>query len=472
MLRDVNITVTDGQMGAGGTSGEGVHLKIGASPMDSEELIAIRGTYDAKRIKYLLGLSPLADACMNSVENGAGLTYCMPVKPSREGTTGTIMHKGTGTGKIAVEGKPNNVYQVMITVTESGGLNESSFTYSINGGLTTSDEVTIPIGGSYTLPDTGLMLTFTEGEQQEGSFADGDSYSFTTTAPQLTNEDILTAIGKIRNLKETFEFVHIVGETTAATWAAVSRLQQELVTAYKLPLMFVLEAYAPAAEEAAEAYTDKLLKDRKKIYNYDLQVVAARANYKGMDGLIRKTNLAGVICGLYAKASVQQSIGRTAEFVLSASKVQGLLPAGIENQLEYLDEVGYLTVRNYIGLDGFYVTNACMMCPDGSDYKYAEHVRVKNKLYRKVRKEALMQLHTEIDLTDVQGSLLTLAKFLETPVDEMVQAKEISSGRVIIAEGQDADTIIETERVSLKVRFTPKGYAREFDIDLGMERLG
>ncbi|MEG1931292.1 MAG: DUF2586 family protein, partial [Anaerovorax sp.] len=81
MLRDVNIKVTDGQLGAG-TDSVGVHIKIGASPIISNEPILIKGSYDAKRIKFILGNCPLADACMDSVENGANIIYCIPALPS------------------------------------------------------------------------------------------------------------------------------------------------------------------------------------------------------------------------------------------------------------------------------------------------------------------------------------------------------------------------------------------------------
>ncbi|MGN0710496.1 MAG: DUF2586 domain-containing protein [Anaerovoracaceae bacterium] len=470
MLRDVNITISDGQMSGNGTLGEGVHLKIGASDIESEELIKIRGTYDANRIRYLLGLSPLADACMDSVENGAALIYCMPVKPSVPGTVNEVTHVGTGTGKVALSGTPNNSYDVVVSITAEGGLNEAAFTYSINGGYTKSEEITIPLNGSYVVENTGLTLSFTEGELKEGSFVENDSFSFKTTAPQLSNQDILKAIKKIRNLKESFEFVHIVGETSEATWAAVSAEQKTLLETYKTPLLFVLEAYKPE-DKTAEAYAEELIKARKTISNYDLQIVTARGLYVCMDGIKRERNFAGIVCGFYAKAGVQQSIGRTSEFSISEDKIVKLLPEGIEEETEWLDEAGYLTFRKYIGLEGYYVTNARMICPEGSDYKYAELVRVKNKIYRKVRKEALLQMHTEIDLADVEGSLIALSKFLESPLNEMVANKEISAGRVIVADGQNADTIIDTETVNLKARFTPKGYVREFEVDLGMERL-
>lgn len=467
MLRDVNITITDGQLSAGGNKGEGVHLKIGASPADTKEVVAIRGTYDAKRIKSLLGISPLADACMDSVENGANLIYCIPVNPSTAGTIGAVTKTGTGTGNLTITGAPNNAFDVIVKITEAGGLNAGAFNYSINGGLTTSDEITIPLLGKYLIPDTGLTLVFTEGATSVASFATNDKFSAKATAPALTNSDITTAIAKIKNLQQEVEFTHIVGETASAAWAAVSTVQQTLVNNDKIPMMFVLEAYGMGESEVLTSYVDSLIASRKSVNNYDLQIVTARCNYLRMDGTTRNINMAGIVCGLYAKAKVQQSIGETKSFALSPDKVLKLMPDGIEDHIQYLDEAGFLTFREYVGLSGYYVTNARVACPEGSDYQYAEHTRVKNKIMRQVRSQSLAQMHTEIDMQDVEGSLAALGKILESPLDQMVQDKEISSARIIIPAGQD---VLKNEKVNLKVRFIPKGYTREFEIDLGMER--
>lgn len=81
MLRDVNTIITDG--GLGDTAkGEGIHFKIGVSPVVSDAPIVITGSMNAKKIKEKLGLSPLADACMDSVENGSSMIYCLPVAAS------------------------------------------------------------------------------------------------------------------------------------------------------------------------------------------------------------------------------------------------------------------------------------------------------------------------------------------------------------------------------------------------------
>ncbi|CAH8720988.1 DUF2586 family protein [Paenibacillus melissococcoides] len=93
-------------------------------------------------------------------------------------------------------------------------------------------------------------------------------------------------------------------------------------------------------------------------------------------------------------------------------------------------------------------------------------MRIKNKIIRETRREALLHLQSEVDMTDVSGSLETIAKFIETPLDEMVRAKEISSGRIIVPSDQD---ILVSEQLDVIIRYVPIGHIREIQIDIGME---
>ena len=176
---------------------------------------------------------------------------------------------------------------------------------------------------------------------------------------------------------------------------------------------------------------------------------------------------------MYAKAKVHESIGKTrteAGFGVPRTQLLDLLPEGMDNSIiELLDLAGYLTFREYDGLDDFYVYHTKMMCPDGSDYRYAEDVRVKNKIIRETRKEGLLILNDDIDLEDVQGELETRAKFMFTPLQRMIDEKEISSAVITVPEGQAA-TIIEDETMRVKIRYLSRGYIREVEVDLGRSR--
>ena len=192
-----------------------------------------------------------------------------------------------------------------------------------------------------------------------------------------------------------------------------------------------------------------------------------------LDGTTQIVNLAGLCSGMYAKAKVHESIGKTrteAGFGVPRTQLLDLLPEGVDNSIiELLDLAGYLTFREYDGLDDFYVYHTKMMCPDGSDYRYAEDVRVKNKIIRETRKEGLLILNDDIDLEDVQGELETRAKFMFTPLQRMIDEKEISSAVITVPEGQAA-TIIEDETMRVKIRYLSRGYIREVEVDLGRSR--
>ena len=108
-----------------------------------------------------------------------------------------------------------------------------------------------------------------------------------------------------------------------------------------------------------------------------------------------------------------------------------------------------------------------MMCPEDSDYRYAEDVRVRNKVMRLTRKSALMRLQEDVDLKDVDGDLAAKAEFIIADVEsQMVDKGEVSSVRITVPAGQD---ILHNETLELSIRYLPKGKIREIAIDMGME---
>ena len=186
MLRDVKHTVTDGLLGFATATGDRRSLKIGVSPVVSDTPIIITGDMDATKIKDRLGLSPLADAVMDSVQFGASRIYCLPVSATTAGKLGNVSKSGDGSGSITVDGSPTNAFSVVVKFTAQGQLNTAAFVYSIDGGNTFTDEITVPANGTYEITGTGLKLKFTEAseeDQKPSSFLANDSYSFTTTAP-------------------------------------------------------------------------------------------------------------------------------------------------------------------------------------------------------------------------------------------------------------------------------------------------
>lgn len=107
----------------------------------------------------------------------------------------------------------------------------------------------------------------------------------------------------------------------------------------------------------------------------------------------------------------------------------------LTDQYNYIKDIldaKYVTIRKYISKEDFYVTSANMMSPEGSDYAYAEDVRVSNRLVKAVRAAALDELQVEIDPGDIETSIANIQEQLATPVEDAVRDKIISSGTVAI----------------------------------------
>lgn len=475
MLRDVTTRVSDGLLGFATETGDGVHVKIGVSPVQASVPVAITGSMDAAEIRQRLGLSPLADAAMDAVQWGAGRIWCIPVRASGGGTIGEISREGEGTGTVAATGSPSNAFQVTVEITARGGLNTAAFRVSIDGGYSYTDETTVPVTGTYDLEGTGLVLRFTEAageDQKAGSFLAGDRFSFRTEAPTATNGDILEAFGKLKDFSREFEFVHMAGPSALPLWQAASEAQQELMEQHHKPFFVLLEAGLPGTGEgkSIQDWAIQMEADRKQVRNRQIQVCAAWGRMVRLDGTVQNVNLAGAVSGRYASTAVHKSIGQTSETAgmgFPRTKLLELLPEGCDSSvIKILDEAGYLTFRGYDGLDDYFVYHTKMMCPDGSDYRYAEDVRVLNKIIREVRKKSLLLMNDDIGLDDIQGELETRAKFISEPLDTMVASGEISDYETTAAEGQ-GDTFLEDETMRVKIRYLSRGYIREVGIDLG-----
>lgn len=210
-----------------------------------------------------------------------------------------------------------------------------------------------------------------------------------------------------------------------------------------------------------------MLEERKGINNIYMQVVCSNSRYQRMDGRVQDINNAGIVTGLYGRAKESQSIGEVKSFPISEAKLLKLLPEGIEDYIETLDKAKYVTIRQYIGKEDYYVTSANMMSPEGSDYSYAEDVRVSNRLVKAVRAKALDELQVEVDPGDIETSITNIQEQLNTPVEDAVRDKVISSGSVTI-DTENLNILVD-EKLDINITYVPMGHVREMNLTFAVE---
>lgn len=464
MFSEVNISVEDGNLGRNASTGITAQAKIGVSGVKSSVPILITNTMSTDTIKEKLGNSPLADACIDATENGLKTIYAFPVNADVKGTISDIVKTGTSQGNITVEGEATNAFDVVIKITESGDVNEGAFQYSIDGGNVFSEDITIPLSGSYEINGTGLTVKFADAEESSDtkSFLEDDVYSFSTTVPTMNNASVLDAVEKLRNYNKEVELCHIVGTSTKTLWAALQSEANELLEIYKKPLIFMCEARACQKDETLDVYMDEMDKERKGISSRYISVCLSYATYVRKDLRTQNINMAGVLTGLIGNAKESLSIGNVENFPISSAKCLKLIPEGIEEYSREFDAMGYTVLRQYTGKDDFYVSNGNVMAPAGSDFPYIESVRVLNRIVRQVSMAATDKVQCEVDPNNLEASIAPIQSHLNIPMEDCVKDKVISSGEVEIV--TDGLNILSDETLDVKVEWVPMGTARKFNI--------
>lgn len=122
------------------------------------------------------------------------------------------------TGAMTVStATPNDSYDVAILVTVAGALGTSQARWSLDGGKIYSDPFVIPGSGVYTIPGTGITVTFT------GVLAVGDLFTFACAGPAPTLGDITAALDYLLDpaITDQFSLLHIVGEIPSSSLAAI-----------------------------------------------------------------------------------------------------------------------------------------------------------------------------------------------------------------------------------------------------------
>ncbi len=452
MISRVEVEVKDDGSGIGKQLISGVHAKIGISSKVTDP-IEIRNTMDTDKIRKLLGKSPLADACIDSIDGGAQQMYCYPVAATTGGKPSEVTHNGTGKGTITVSGTGNNAYDVVVQIVDGGVTNEATFTISTDGGSSASGEMTVPLAGTYEIPDTGLTLTFTA--ESENRFVSGDTYAFSVAAPTTSNEAILAAAERVYKSHEDIEAVHIVGTTNKDLWASLEALAQAQETHAGRPLLIVCEQRTAGKDETAEDYVEAIEADCKSA-GHHVAVVQTWARLKGMDGRVRITNVAAYIMGMIAQAKESTSIAYVRDFAISESKVIELLPAGIEDMYEELDAARYIALCRYPSRNAWYIASSNTCAPESSDFATIEHVRVMYRLVREVYKRATEWLKADFDALEIETAAAPVQADLNIPVEDAIKDQIISSGQVVLL---DAESLLTAQKIPVRVSYKPRAYA-------------
>lgn len=471
-LPNVNHNIQDGALGLSVNDISGLHVKTGISSKGETNKILTFTSDDKGAVLETLGTGPLVNAIFDSFSEGTSTVYVVKAEIGTAGQIDAVESDADNQGlsDITASGTPLDSYEVIVEIIDGGGLNEATFKISLDGGDTYSLKLTVPTEGDYEIPDTGITITFPEdAETPADSYKAGDKFTFDTTAPSPSVETVGNAIDVVLNSNYEFEFIHVVGESDSAMWAALDAKAGEAEANYRY-IHIICEAPGPADGEDVDTWVNSLLTEAESFASTRVSPVAGRLELSDPNtGNIIERNGGGKYAGRVSSIHVGRSPGRVKDGSISGAVE--LRPKGINSgHIESLDKAGFVTFRQYEGLKGIYITNGRIMAPEGSDYSYVELRRPMDKACRNTRKKALLYAQDEVEVSE-EGEIVSLSNFeahVLQAIEDMVDSdpKEISDGRINIPKDQN---IISTSELKGQIRIIPLGIMREITFDIAYE---
>ena len=403
-------------------------------------------------------------------------------------TLGGIVHSGTGTPTVTEASSPIDAFNPIITVTTAGAAGTAQVTYSLDGtAANTSAALVIPGGGSYALPNTGIVITLS------GSLTVGDAYSFQSVGPMYSNSDLTAALTALQTtyINSSYSMVACVGNlASAAAWVTQSgTLDTAGVALFGKGTSVRLFNGAPTVGTITasggsvvvdSADTDSVLQTARA------SVSSARVLACAGDAAINS-----VISGLSFRRNALWAVSAECASINAARNPGDVSLGGLtgvtalyrdEAATPALDGVQFNTLRTFVGnisagtgLPGFFVTDFHSMDVVTSDYSPGMNCRVMDRAATVARALALPYTNSQVPTTTRNG----IAGVITQQRAAQINSK-LTSGlqsQLVLISPQDAvgaiaqvnltHNILADSNLIIGIAIQPFAYSKYITLNLG-----
>lgn len=377
-------------------------------------------------------------------------------------TLGAITLSGSGpaASNVTQVSSPLDAYSVLVTITTAGGLGAGVFTYSVDGGNSTSGQIAIPSGsGKYAIANTGIVLTFA------GTFTAGDTYAFSTTAAGFSTSDLTTAFTTLLGNAAEWGFVHVVGTWAnaagAASASAIVDTQMALAqTAFRFAFG-IIECPTTESDSTVSTAFASFASSRTMVCAGDIGAVSP------INGRILRRNCAWVVAAHIA--AIQP--GEDAAWVGTRNPVKNVASLYRDEQkTQFLDAQRFTTMRTLPGRPGYFITNGNMMASPGSDFNLVQRRRVMDAACRITRQAELPYLNGSVRINPSNGFIDERdAQQFEAEVNGQLKAGVVATGDASassVVVNRSAN-ILSTSILPVTVRIVPLGYMKQISTSIG-----
>jgi hypothetical protein len=366
------LTIRDGGIGLLSTQ-TALPLVVGVSSSGTAD--TLYQFTDPNELKDDLGHGPGVELALPVMREAGGCLFlkCTAGSAGSNGAV-TVTRIGTSTGTITVAvGAPRDSYRVLVEITFTGTVGAGKFRYSLDryaagAAYTWSEEITIPAGGVFAVPNAGFSITFVPGAGAV-FFQDGDLFSFDSTAPHYTTTNLGTAMTALlatigsRKIRKVFFSGRNATSSAGATMAAAIATHMATLESLGYYGRALMDMGTDAAATAKTSFAS--FANARVAPVYGDAAVTTMNSFAGW-GTPRYPALIPVATRA-AGADLSENLGRKASGSL-VGVVAIYNDEGTNTSFSEADKI--ITLRTYRGENGFYITNGYLRSPSGSDFLY------------------------------------------------------------------------------------------------------
>jgi hypothetical protein len=318
------------------------------------------------------GQGPAVEDAAFILSNVGGSVVFMPTTCSVAGSLSAVVQTGAVGPLVTVSGTPNDDYQAQAVITAGGVLGVAKFKYTLDNGKNWQEDNTVPVGGAFVIPNTGVTATFASGTQLVGT-----THTFTGTAPMWNATNLGTAFTALSTPPySALEWDFALGSGAHATAAAgatqFAGLQTQLSTLASTYFRHKGGITDVGNDTAANVITSMgAVVGVRCLGPFGGFVAPSAKPFAGWGSPLRRTS--GAFGYLAARSLISTDLKR-----VRSGPIPGCLSITHDGWLQDagLNSIKISTLRTYSNSVGFFATQGHLKSQSGSDFKYWQHRRI------------------------------------------------------------------------------------------------
>lgn len=330
---------------------------------------------DVNTLRDTHGEGPGVEHVANVISKGGGPVGFVRPTAAVAASNGAVTKTGSGPD-ITLSGTAALDARLRVEILTGGALGAAAFRYCCDGYAgdtaserTYSEKITVPSGGTFVIPNLGITLTFAA-----GTYVVDDLYTADVECAAANATNLASAFAPLASTPKAWRFVSFVtskanGDSAAhATLAAALQAQLTTIAGTSKYRRGIIPADAgeDSAAAAAAAFAS---------------TVATRLMIPY--GMVRRTTVKPFPGFAYPVTHAIDVFAARAASSLLSTDLKRVRSGALEEVIklfhdEYrspstLDDVKISTLRTYEHLAGYYVSQARLKSPSGSDFKLWPH---------------------------------------------------------------------------------------------------